>query len=56
MLKHNNLAGNSSGQALIQDFVREGGWLAPNTFGALLAGSGGMLPQKIFKIESARLA
>ena len=56
-----------STQALIQDFVREGGWLAPKIFrgaqrtvpremfGALLGGSG-MLPQKIFKIESARLA
>ena len=43
-------------QALIQDFVREGGWLTPKSFGALLGESGGMLPQKTFKIESARLA
>ena len=45
----------------------QGGWLAGpqnlsrraaprKTFKALLGGSGGMLPQKIFKIESARLA
>ena len=39
-------------QALIQDFVREGSWLSR----ALLGGSRGMLPQKIFKVESARLA
>ena len=43
-------------QALIQDFVREGGWLAPKIFGALLGGFWGMLPQKIFKIGSVRLA
>ena len=36
----------------------QGGWLAgpQKIFGAVLGGYGGMLPQKIFKIESARLA
>ena len=45
----------------------QGGWLAGpqnisrraaprKIFGAVLGGYGGMLPQKIFKIESARLA
>ena len=45
----------------------QGGWLAGpknflrravprKIFGALLGGSGGRLPQKVFKIESARLA
>ena len=43
-------------QALIQDFVSEGGWLAPKILGAFLGVSGRMLPQKSFKIESARLA
>ena len=38
-------------QALIQDFVMEGGWL-----GSSRGVWDGMLPQKIFKIESARLA
>ena len=37
----------------------QGGWLtgleAQKIFGAFLGRSGGMLPQKIFKIESARL-
>ena len=32
---------NVTEQALIQDFVREGGWLL---FGALVGGSEGMLP------------
>ena len=40
---------NLTMQALIQDFVRVGGCVA------LLGGSGSMLSQKIFKIESARL-
>ena len=55
------------GQAGADPGFCQGGWLAGpkkfsrraaprKIFGALLGGSGGMLPQKIFKIESARLA
>ena len=38
-------------QALIQDFVREGGWLAPKIFGALLGGSEACSPRKFLKLK-----
>ena len=56
LMEEDEIVENDITQALIQDFVREGGWLAPKILGAFLGGSGGMLPQKSFKIESARLA